>query len=273
MAYDKIITSDVVIQRCIESQGIFQRGNRGYDSLITQGATSVRRPKLPTLVGKKNTGTSKTSADRKGTKADTIMVETPLDIYAIPIKDEIAAQFESNKKLLNEFAVSASMTMTQMWDTDFIAAAKATANVIETKSTGVVSWKDIISVRKKFRQNQVPVENGLLMVVSADVEDLVMDIDVVKQAAAYNTIQLSTGKLIRAAGFDFYFSGLVGKSVGNQKDCIVGIHGPGLASIISSEAVIKEAWDGETLADYIDFVAHAAFELDDDKFAVVLEVK
>lgn len=272
MPFNKVVTSDIFIRACIEAQGIFQKGNRSYDSLVSAGATSVRRPKLPKLTVKKNTGTAPDSADRKGTKADTIMVETSLNTYAVPIKDEIAAQFESNKKLLADFAQAAKLTMEREWDRDFITAAMATSNYIQTKATGLVSWKDIISVSMKFRTLEVPRE-GMIMVVSANLEDQLMDIDVIKNAAAFNTQLLSTGKLINVNGFEIFISGLVPKTTVNNKDCIVGIAGPGLASIISNSGEIKESWDGELLQDNIDFVAHAGFELDGDEFAVVLELK
>lgn len=272
MPFNKVVTSDIFIRACIEAQGIFTRGNRSYDYLVAPGATSVRRPKLPKLVVKKNTGTAADSADRKGTKADTTMVETSLNTYAVPIKDEIAAQFESNKKLVNDFAQAAKTTLEREWDKDFIAAGMATTNIIQTAASGTLSWKDLIKISQKFRTLEVP-RDGMIMVVSAALEDQLMDIDVIKNAASYNTQILSTGKLINVNGFEIFVSGLVPKTTVNNKDCVVGIHGPGLASIISNTGEIKEAWDGVNLQDNLDFVAHAGFELDGAEFAVVLELK
>lgn len=273
MGYSKIVTSDVVIQRCIEVSGIHKRGNSSYNNLVGPGATSVRRPRLPQLVVKTNSGTPMSNADRKKTGEDTTMVTTDLKTYAVPISSEIANQFDTNRKLLNDFAVSASLTLARQWDRDYIyAAVHGCANVIQTKLAGAVGWNDLSAISKKFRKLEVP-RADLMLVVSAEIEDLVMDIDVIKQAAAFNTLQLqSGGRLVKVGDFDVYFSGQVGKS-DNGKDCIVGIYAPGIASIISSSAVMKEAWDGETLKDHIDFVSYAAFEKDGDEFSVVLEVK
>ena len=35
MAWDKIVTADVVVQRCIEGLGLYQKMNRSYDALVT----------------------------------------------------------------------------------------------------------------------------------------------------------------------------------------------------------------------------------------------
>jgi len=272
MPYNKIVVAQTVIARAIEAQGIFQYGNRGYDSLCKAGATTVRRPKLPTLVVKKNTGTASDSADRKGTKSDVTMVDTDLDIYAVPIKDELAAQFESNRQLLNEFSISAAKSLTKAWDTDFITAAQATTNVFDTAASGVLAFKDIIKVKKEFHKHEVPIDqDGLVLCVSAELEDQLMDIDVFKQAAAFNLKTFESGKFLNVWGMNVFISGLVPKV--SDKDCIVGIYGPGLASIISHTAETKESWNGTLLQDDIDIVSHAAFELDDNDFAVVVKLK
>jgi hypothetical protein len=70
-------------------------------------------------------------------------------------------------------------------------------------------------------------------------------------------------------GMKFFISGLVPQLT--AKDNILGFYGPGLAFILSRWAQIKETYDPELLADAIDLLAHAAAELDDNKFAVVVK--
>ncbi len=76
MAWNKQVTADNVILRCMEDKGLYQLTNRSYDSLVQPGATEVVRPKLASMVVKKNTGTAVDHADRKKTKDDTSMVTT-----------------------------------------------------------------------------------------------------------------------------------------------------------------------------------------------------
>lgn len=273
MAYNKIVTSDVVVQRCIETQGIYKRGNSAYNSLVDPGATSVRRPKLPQLVCKTNSGTAMDSPDRKKTGEDTSMITTDLNTYAVPISSEIANQFATNRKLLNDFAVSAGLTVSRQWDRDFIAAAKKTQNYLQTLAAGTVGWEDLMNISAKFTELEVP-KSDMILVVSSQLETKVKAIDVIKQAAAFSILRLqSGGKLIQLTEFDLYFSNQVGLSK-NGKPCIVGIYGPGIASITPNQsATMKEAWDGDKLKDHIDFVTYAAFESDGDEFSVVLELK
>lgn len=267
MSWNKSVTAEAVVQRLQETQGLYSYCNRSYDGFVEKGATSVRRPKLPTLVVKKNTGTASNSADRKKTKTDTIMVETELDVYAVPILDEIAGKFESNDLLRNEFVISAGGQLQEQFDADVIVAAQTTTQV-QNMAGSTLSWDDITLISKVFNQNKVPKQNRIV-VVSANLEQEFWNLDVIKNAASYNLVTLSSGKFVEVMGMRFFISGLVPQITG--KDNIVGIYGPGLAFILSRFVEIKETYDPELLADAIDLLAHAAAELDDDKFAVVVK--
>lgn len=269
MAWDKPLTAAQVITRTIEMLGLAAFMNRGYDSLVTQGATSVRRPKLPTLVVKKNTGTAANSGDRKRTKTDTVMVETALDVYAVPILDEIAGKFESNDMLRQEFVKSASMHLSEEFDKACIEAAQATSNKVSMKGD-VLAWEDITGINAFFNVNKVP-KDGRIIVISAALETQFWNIDVIKSATGFNLNQLNTGKFIEIMGMKFFISGNVPQVDG--KDNIIGIYGMGLAFILSKFGDIKEAYSPDELADAIDFLGHAAAELDDNKFAIVVKSK
>lgn len=265
MSWNKIVTADAVIQRLYENKGIYQRTNRSYDSLVSPGASSVRRPKLANLVVKKNTGTSAASADRKKAKSDTTMVETELDVYAVPIFSEIAAKFESNDYLRREYEVSAAQALMEQFSTDTISAAQATSNVSDFAGSAL-AWQDLTAILQHFDDNKIP-EEGRVIVISSALEQEFYNIDVIKTAVGFNMNGLRGGEMNKMLNATWYISGLVPQVGG--KDTVVGWYDKGLAGIISREGEIKEAYDSENLGDVIDLLAHAAFELDDDAFAVV----
>lgn len=264
--WDKSVTADAVITRLIENQGIYTLCNRGYDALVQPGATSVRRPRLPLLKVKKNTGTASNSADRKKAKADTKMIETELDVYAVPIANEVAAKFESNDFLRTEFEVSASMSLSEQFDTDCIAAAQATTNRFNFKE-GELSWKDITGIKAFFTKKKIPRDKRIL-VVDADLEDAFWNLPVIEKQTGYNITTLQNGTFTNLLGFNIFFSALAPKI--NDKSTITAWYGPGLAFILNRIGEIKEGYNPEELQDDIDLLAHAAAELDNNDFACVI---
>lgn len=268
MAWNKIVTSDVVIQRCIEQPGLYQQMNRSYDALVAPGATSVRRPLLSSLTVRKNTGEE--YEDRKKAKADTTMIETSLDVYAVGIFNEMAAQFESNDALLREYEISMAMQLGQQFDLDVIAAADATKNVIETAATGTLVWKDIVKCMANLDKKQVPRDNRVI-VIPAELEDQFWDMDIVKSAAAYNSTILTSGRFVEFMGMKFFITGLAPKVA--EKDAVRMIYGPGLAFILSHTGQIESVYDPVNVGKVYDMLAHGAAALDDDKFAVVMKLK
>lgn len=269
MAFNKPLTVMQVITRLIEVLSLFNLCNRSYDGYVTEGASSVRRPKLANLNVKKNEGTAAGSGDRIGMKSGTTMVETELDVYAVPILSEIAGKFESNDKLRVEWIKSAVLALQQQFDKDVIAAAQATTNIHQFAGDKM-AWGDITKISAVFNQNKVP-KDGRVVVVSANLEQEFWDIDAIKNAASYNMQLLASGKMVEVLGMKFFISGNVEKV--NGKDNIVGFYGQGLAFILSKFGEIKEVYSPELLADVIDMLAHAGCELDSNEFAVVITTK
>lgn len=265
MAYDKKLVADSVVQRLIESQGLYQSVNRSFDGLVKEGASSVDVPNIAVPVVKKSTGTTPTSADRKKTKTDTTMKNIPLITYAVPLADEILGQYESNGLLMKEYLTSASLVAEQQFDADVIAKAQETTDVSAFIGSEL-AWKDIVAINKKMDQNKVP-KNGRIIVISANIADEFYDIDVIKSALGYNQAFLQSGTMLNLMNMKFFISGLV-EQVGG-KDNIVGIYGPGLPFVLSRFGDIKTAWDGTNLQDNTDFICHAGLTLFDNKFAVV----
>lgn len=269
MSWNKQVTADAVVARCIENQGLYNLCNRSFDRLVQPGATSVLVPKLPTMVRKKNTGTTPTHADRKKTKADTNMVQVDLDVHAVPIGAQVAGEFESGGMLTTEFEVSAALTLQEGFDADVLAAAQGTNQIYETLGANL-SWKDIVKINKVFNANKVPKSNRIIC-ISANLEDEFWDIDIVKTAAAFNKEILSTGTFINLMGNRFFITGLI-EQIGG-KDNVVGMYGQGVAAVLSRNAEIESAYDPENLQKSIDLLAHFGSKLLDDKFAVVIKKK
>jgi hypothetical protein len=263
MPYSKKLVADAVIAALTEGLGIYNLCNRSYDGLVKEDASSVDIPALPDLVVK-TAGSAGDSADRKGVKGDTSMVNVPLDKASVPIKDEILAQFETNGKLLKDFISGANNSFIQHFDTKVLETAVATDQVLQWKGA-TLAWKDITALNKKFNTNKVP-RKGRIIVIPSALEDEFYDIDVVKQAVAYNRDLLENG-IVKVQGMTFFVSGLLPQVGG--KDAIVGIYGPGLAFILSRFCELKQAWDGVNLQDNIDVLSHFGYKLLNTKFAVV----
>lgn len=269
MAYDKKIVADSVVQRLIENQGIYQSVNRSFDGLVREGASSVDVPKIADVVVKKSSGGYALSgADRKKAKAHTTMMNVPLVDYAVPLAEEILAQFESNGRLIKEYLDSATMKLQEQFDVDVITAAQTTADRTAFDAADM-GWKDIANILARLDANKVP-KTGRVIVVSANLAEEFFEIDVIKNAAAYNKEFLQSGALMNILGMKFFISGLVPQlNIGGLKDNIVGIYGPGLAFILSRFGELKSAWDTTNLQTINDMLAHAGVALFDDKFAVV----
>lgn len=268
MAYDKKLVADSVVQRLIENQAIYTSMNRSFDSLIKEGASSVDVPKLADVVVKKSTATPLSDATRKKVKADTTMVNIPLVDYAVPLAEEILAQFETNGTLIKEYLDSASQKLQEQFDIDVITAAQSTTDH-SAFAGATMAWEDIVYIMKKFDTNKVP-KSGRIIVIDANLADEFFAIDVIKSAIGYNQQFLNTGQLISLLGMKFYISGLVPTVTHTgAKNNIVGIYGPGLAFVLSRFGELKTAWDTTNLQTINDMLAHAGVKLFDNKFAVV----
>ncbi len=274
MAWSKSVTADTVIQRLYENKGFYQLCNRSYDSLVQPGATSVRRPKLATLAAKKNAGTAPGDAARKKTKDSTTMVETTLDVYTVPILNELASHFESNDAMRREYEISMAEALTEQFNTDVLEAAQATSNIEETAGAEL-AWADLIRILRHYEDSKVP-EDGRNIVIGSGFMEQFYGIDVIKTAVGFNRELLSAGMSNKMLGANWFVSGLVPQIGG--KNTVTSWYSKGLAFILSKQGEIKEVYDpGEagvrTPGDVIDMTAHAAAELDDDDFAFVIKAK
>jgi hypothetical protein len=265
MAYNKTLVADAVIAALVEAQGIFSACNRSYDGLVQQGATSVDIPAMPTLVAK-TTGTSSTHADRKGIKGDTTMVNVPLSIAAVPIKEELLGRFETNGRLLQDFIAGARDTLSEKFDSEVLTEAITTTQVLSFADANL-SWKDIMKVSAVFNAAKVP-QRGRLIVIPTGLEEEFYDIDVVKTAVAQNR-ELLEGSFVRIRGMNFYISANVPKKVAGKEN-IIGIYGPGLVFILSRFMEQERVYDETNLQVNIDFLAHFGKKLLRNQFAVVV---
>ena len=264
MSFEKKLLADQVVTRLLEGLGIYQFCNRAFDALVRPGATSIDIPKLAIPVVK-TTGTSLTDADRKKSKTDTTMVNVPLTPYAVPLADNLAAMFESNGMLIQEFIKSASMAIAEKLDELVLTEAQTTGYSSNFKGA-TLAWEDITAIVKHFNKYKVP-KAGRIIAIPAELSQQFYDIDVIKNAIAFNKQVLETGELVSILGMKFFVSGVV-PHVGG-KDAIVGIYGPALACVVNKLGEIQEAWDTVNLQKVYDVLAHAGVKLLDEKFSVV----
>jgi len=262
MAYAKTLVAEAVVQRLIETQGVYSYCNRAFDGLVRQGASSVDIPKLANLTVN-TAGVSSTDSSRAKTKTDTTMVNVALGKAAIPLADEILGQFESNGMLLREYINSAALTFQEYFDKQVITEALTTTNSIDPFST--LTWLEIVAISSELDQLKVPKSNRIFC-ISANLAPDFYNIDVVKNAMAYNIAKLETGTFLSIMGMKFFISALVPQS--SDKNQIVGFYGPGLAFILSKYMELKTGWDETNLLDVNDLLCHFGKELLSVDFAV-----
>lgn len=269
MAFTKTLVADAVIHALTEKQAIYQSCNRSYDGLVAQGATSVDIPALPTLV-RKTTGTSSTHGDRKGIKGDTTMVNVPLSVSTVPIKEEILARFETNGKLMEEFVAGSANTFQEGFDLDVLTEAVTGAPTATEMAGTSLAWSDIMKLSALLNTAKVPQQNRII-VIPAALEEQFYAIDVVKSAMAAQK-DLLEGQFVVIRGMKFYISSLVPKKV-SGKENILGLYGPGLAFILSRYMQQERVWDSENLQANVDFVCHSGVKLLKSSFAAVVRQK
>ncbi|MBN8569652.1 MAG: hypothetical protein J0M18_08475 [Ignavibacteria bacterium] len=268
MAFSKTLVSDSVVQRLIEQQNIYNSCNRGFDALVRPGATSVDIPDLA-IPKVKKTGTTSTHADRKNAKGDTALVNVALGPYAVPLANEITAQWESNGILIKEYLDSAALVLGEQFDSEVITEAQTGTKTAFAGSS--MAWGDLTALKKRMDKNKIP-QTGRVLVVSADLVDEFFAIDTVKNATSYNRDYLESGKVPSLLGFQIFISGLVPTVTVSaaQKVNMTAFYGPGLAFIMGRQAELKEVYDEENLKDIKDLVCQAGLKLLNTKFAEVI---
>ena len=265
--FTKTLLTDGVVQRLIDSQGIFNYCNRSFDALVRVGATSVDIPDLA-IPKVKKTGTSKTHADRKKAKADTALVNVPLGPFAVPLANELVAQWESGGMLIKEYLTSASMVLEEQFETEVITEAQGGT---KTQFIGAkMAYDDITGLRKRMDKNKVP-RKGRILVISADLIDEFQSLDAVKNASMFNKEYLESGDVPMIQGFKVFSSANVPTVTvgGNEKYNMTAWYGPALAFIMGRQAELKEVYDEENLTDIKDLVCQAGTKLMNAKFAEV----
>lgn len=264
MAFTYAILSDMVIQGLYEYQGLWNMMNRSFDGLISsQAANSVLIPKNPQLIVSK-TGVATNSASRKKTKADTTTVQIDLNTYTIPLTDEVESGLFHNTKLLQNFLRDAPPVLSDQLDADVIAEAQTTDQIISW-SGAKLGWGDIVALDAKFNTLKVP-RRFRVCVIPAALQGQFMDIDIVKNAMAFNKDLLEKGVFV-INNTQFYISSYV-ENVGGKQN-IVGIYTQGLAVILKGMMDRKEVYDPENRRTHIDWNTGAGMKLFRNEYAVV----
>lgn len=264
MAFSKTIVADSVITRLIESQGIFQLANRAFDSMVRPGASSVDVPDLAVPIVK-TAGTPLVDSDRKKAKADTTLVNVPLVGYAVPLADELLAQFESAGSLIREYLNSASLVLQEKFDSLVVSQAQTTTNASDFTGE-TLSWGDLLAIKKLMDTNKVP-KSGRVLVIDANIEDEFFGIEELRDAMTFNTNYLESGEIGYVLGFRTFISGNVAPV--SSKYSITAFYGPGVAFVLNRCGEVNSSWDTTNLQWVHDMVAHAGAKLFNSKFAVV----
>lgn len=270
MAFSKTLVADTVVARLIEGQGIYGSCNRSFDGLVQAGASSVDIPKLAIPVVK-TAGTALSDADRMMAKDDTTNMNVLLATYSVPLAEEILARYESNGNLIKGYIDSAVMTLQEHFDKLVLTEAQTTTQKAAFAGASM-AWADILGVKQAFDVAKVP-QSGRILVVDANLVGEFYAVDGVKSAVTFNPGYFEKGILGDLLGMKVYTSGLVptftASSSVTGKYSMVGIYGPGVASIISKFADVKEAWDTINLQTVYDVISHFGTKLLDAKFSVV----
>lgn len=268
MAFDKKLLADSVLTRLIDTQGIWQKMNRSFDALVSQGATSVDIPSLavPTV---QTSGTALDNSNRKETHTDTTMVNCPLTLYSVPLADELIARYESNGMLLKEYYQSAAEALQQKFDELVLAAIMGTT-VKSIVASSTVDWPDIVAIKQTLDLAKVPKNNRYLIVDSNLASDFYQITEVV-EAMKYQRDYFEGGvpKILGMGVLETASSTTTTNSVAHAKRGIAGVYGPGVASILSRNMEVHSAWDTTNLRYAIDCTAHYGAKLLSVSYAAV----
>lgn len=264
MALTHALLADAVLRGLYESQALWNKMNRSYDSFVADRTMdSVDIPINPVLVAS-TSAVATDSANRKKAKTDTSKVNVPFALYTIGMKQEQEEKILMNGKLLNNFLLDANDALSDKLDADVLAEAQTTSNSINWAGANL-SWADIVAVDAKFNTLKVPRRSRIVVIPAARQSDF-MAIDVVKQAMAYNKELLEKGVFV-INNTQFYISAHVAQIGG--KDNIVGIAAPGLAVVLKGYMQRESAYNVATRDTDVDYNTGAAIKLLKNEFAVV----
>ena len=269
MAFSKTLVSDSVAARLIETQALYGKTNRSFDSLVRPGASSVDIPLLAIPTVKTNTGYALDGSDRVETKENTTNVNVALTTYSVPLADEILSQYESGGMLLDQYFQSAADVLTQYYDRLVMTEIISTTNKAAFAGASM-AWADIVGIAKALDLAKCP-RNNRILIVDANIADEWYAVDGVKAALQYSEQMFGSG-VKRFLDFDVYITGNAPthtNSVGHSKYCIMGAYGPGIASILNRKMDIKSAWDTTNLREAIDCVSHFGCKLLANGYAAV----
>ena len=264
MALTQSILSDMVLKGLYESQGLWNKMNRGYDSLVSSATMdSIDIPKNPQLVVS-SSAVAIDAASRKKAKADTTKVNVPFALYTVAMTEEEEARILMNGKLLSNFLLDTNDAFNDALDVVVLAQAQTTTKVINWAGANL-AWADIVAVDAEFNKMKVPKRNRIVCIPATRQSDF-MSIDVVKSAMAYNKDLLESGIFI-INNTQFYISNAVAEVGG--KENIVGINTTGLAVVLKGYMQRQSVYDPATRMTYVDYNTGAAVKLLKDEYAVV----
>lgn len=266
MAYEKIITLDQIHSALYEGKGIYNMVNRSFDGYIVSGASKVRIPATPLL-----TAVTPPATNRKKVKADSDMIDVIMQKSVVEIEEEVEAQYETKGKMLQAFINDSAKAHAKNFDAAVITEAQtacAAANRIDWDADDL-TWKDILNVKGKLIQSEVPDEN-ILIFVPATLHASFNSIDVIKSASAFNQNYMETG-VLKIQGMTIVVTARCGQYGG--KDNIVGCYSQGIAFLLGELMDRKEVYDSVNKSTDVDYFAWFGVKQLKDVYSVVCSKK
>lgn len=263
MAITTAILSDMVVRNLYDATALWNKMNRNFDGLVKDKfAKSIDIPRNPKLIVSKDP-VAVDSANRKQALADSDTVNASFEIYTVPITQEEEERILADSKLLNNFLLDTNDALSDGLDADVLAEACASGTLL-TWNDAVLSWKNISAINAKFTAMRVPKRDRIIVIPSTRQEEF-EDIDLVKQAMAFNRELLEKGVFV-INNIRFYISPDV--PLTGDEDSLVGIYAPGLAVVLKGYMDRKEAYSNAVRKTYIDYNSGAAIKLLRQQYAV-----
>ncbi|MBV6480212.1 MAG: hypothetical protein HGGPFJEG_03065 [Ignavibacteria bacterium] len=271
MALNPVITSSMVIKGLYESHALFNRCRRDLDGLVTsKWAQSVDVPRNPQLVVR-GTAAALGSADRKKTKADMSTVNAPFQLRLIHITEEYESRAETNGDALSAFVSDVVRAFEK--DFNMLCMNEALASAVLAGGENLQEWtgdelqkKDLDRIKMYFIGKEIP-EEDQIVIVPASAGESFKNIDIVKNAMAFNKDLLEKGVAVIDKVTYLISANL---DLVDDKPALVGLYSKGLAFVIKKYLDREEAWNTEATVKYIDYMAYVAAKLTKTEFSIGL---
>ena len=276
MALSPTVTSSIIMRGLYESEGLFNKCNRSYDSLVSSVfANSVDIPKNPQLVAK-GAATAKSHADRKGSKTDIGTVNVPFEKGTVPVYEEYESWAETNGVALKSFSSDVVIALEEYYDKRIMAVAQASAvaaagdNIFETGAS-VMQSGDLDKITKFFALKKINKKRGgLYCFVDANIVENFLAIDMIRTARAFNKDLLEKG-IATLDWVTYVITANLAQVSGKYTLSAAWL--PGIAFILKKGIKREQEYDTTDQNKYIDWISYFGVKVPKTEFSCVMKLK